>query len=156
MEEAAKELAGLTEQGQVMIGLDHCLASISEGQSSVSDVISILARDARVAELSAFAAQQIGISQAATFNALSSRFDHAAGVILRALDCNVTAFDDAMNMRRRCGCREARETKSAWMRSQRYSIEEARILSIEFDEAINTVLQNVFKQIVPEIDAFAA
>jgi uncharacterized protein (DUF2336 family) len=156
MAEATQELAGLTEQGQVMIGLDHCMASISEGQSSVSDVISILARDARVAELSAFAAQQVGISQVAAFNALSSRFDHAAGIILRALDCDMAAFDDAMNMRRRCGCREAKETKSAWMRSQRYSIEEARALAREFDETINAASCATNEQLIADIDALAA
>jgi Uncharacterised protein conserved in bacteria (DUF2336) len=136
MQEAVQELAMSTDQGQVMIGLDHCLATIGEGHSNVSDVISILARDARVAELSAFAAQQIGIGQLAAFNALSGRFDHAAGIILRALDCSAMSFDDAMNMRRRCGCREAKETKGAWMRSQRYSVEEARKLAHEFDAVL--------------------
>jgi Uncharacterised protein conserved in bacteria (DUF2336) len=135
---AAQELASSVNQGQVMIGLDHCLTTMSEGQSSVSDVISILARDARVAELSAFAAQQLGVSQASTFNALSSRFDHAAGVILRALDSNAAAFNDAMDMRRRCGCREAKETKSAWMRSQRYSVDDAKALVQDFHDTIAT------------------
>jgi hypothetical protein len=133
---ATQELHINTEQGQIMIGLDHCFAGLSEGQSTVSDVISILARDARIAELSAFAAQQLHLSQAATFNALSSRFDHAAAIILRALDCNSAAFDDAMQMRRRCGCREVKETKSAWMRSQRYSVDEAKELAQAFHDAI--------------------
>jgi hypothetical protein len=133
---ATQELHANTAQGQIVIGLDHCFAGLSEGQSTVSDVISILARDARIAELSAFAAQQLGLSQAATFNALSSRFDHAAAIILRALECNSAAFDDAMHMRRRCGCREVKETKSAWMRSQRYSVSEAKELAQAFHDSI--------------------
>jgi hypothetical protein len=152
---ATDELHSQTEQGQLLIGLDHCFASLSEGESTVSDVISILARDARIAELSAFAAQQLGVSQASTFNALSSRFDHAAGVILRALDCNSAAFDEAMSMRRRCGCREAKETKSAWMRSQRYSISEAKELAQAFHDSISKKIE-IKPEMDEQIEAIAA
>jgi hypothetical protein len=156
---ATQELHSNTEQGQIMIGLDHCFAGLSEGQSTVSDVISILARDARIAELSAFAAQHLGLCQAATFNALSSRFDHAAAIILRALECNLDAFDDAMQMRRRCGCREAKETKSAWMRSQRYTVLEAQELAQAFHNSIsNSIMKKTEMQfqIDEPIDVLAA
>jgi hypothetical protein len=136
LEKASTELISSLDQGQIMLGLDHCLATINEGQTSPSDIVSILTKDARIAELAAFAAIQLGISQTAAFNALSSRFDHAAVIILRGLDCNAVAFDDAMNMRRRCGCREAKETKSAWNLSQRYSVAEAMVMARCMDDAI--------------------
>jgi hypothetical protein len=152
LEQAANDLLGSLSQGQVMMGLDSCLATLNEGDASVGEIITLLARDARIAELAAFAASRLDISQAAAFNALSGRIDHAAVVILRALECDAAAFDDVMNMRRRCGCREARETKSAWNLGQRYSVTDALAMARRFDDATG----QASPETVPESEALAA
>ncbi|MFM9975542.1 MAG: DUF2336 domain-containing protein [Beijerinckiaceae bacterium] len=158
LEQAAADLAENLVQGQMMMGLDTCLATLNEGDTSVGEIITLLARDARIAELAAFAATRLDISQAAAFNALSGRIDHAAVVILRAMECDAAAFVDVMNMRRRCGCREARETKSAWNLGQRYSVADALAMARLFDLAVKpaTVTTHASDALGVENQALAA
>jgi hypothetical protein len=134
LDQAAADLVTAYRNGQMLMGVDTALSRIDEGTITVSDVTIQLARDIRIAELAAFMAKQLAIRHLTAFNILSGRFDHATAVLLRALDISLDAFDAVMTMRRRCGCREARETHSVHAIAQRYTPAEALVLVRHMDE----------------------
>ena len=134
LDQAAADLVTAYRNGQMLMGVDTALSRIDEGTITVSDVTIQLARDIRIAELAAFMAKQLAIRHLTAFNILSGRFDHATAVMLRALDISLDAFDAVMTMRRRCGCREARETHSVHAIAQRYTPAEALVLVRHMDE----------------------
>jgi hypothetical protein len=115
------------------MGLDTCMATLDEGKMSVNEVICVLARDVRVAELASFAATRLEIQHLSAFNILSGRLDHSTAVLIRALDGDMASMDAVMTMRRRCGCRDARETRSAFSTAQRYTVEAAQTLVRQMD-----------------------
>jgi hypothetical protein len=55
-------------------------------------------------------------------------------VLIRALDGDMASMDGVMTMRRRCGCRDARETRSAFSTAQRYTVEAAQTLVRQMDK----------------------
>jgi hypothetical protein len=134
LDQAAADLITAYRQGQTLMGVDTALAKVEEGTATVSDATIQLARDIRIAELAAFMAKRLAIRHLTAFNVLSGRFDHATAVLLRALDISLEAFDAVMTMRRRCGCREARETRSVHAIAQRYTPAEALVLVRQMDE----------------------
>jgi hypothetical protein len=134
MSDANEEVQTAQAAGQAIMTVPACLHAIEQGSATISEVIILMARETRVAELSAIAAARLGLGLTAAFNAFSGRLDHAAVVLMRALDCEMTAVDEVMQMRRRLGCREARETRSAQVLAQRYSLAAARELALAFEE----------------------
>ncbi len=134
LRQASTDLDTAYRQGQMVVSLDGCNALLEEGKMSVNDVITLLARDMRLAELADFAATQLGIQQVTAFNILSGRLDHGAAVIVRALNGDSDSMDAVMTMRRRCGCRDAKETRSAFSTGQSYSVETALSLIRQMDQ----------------------
>jgi Uncharacterised protein conserved in bacteria (DUF2336) len=133
LSQAEADLVEAYRNGQQLLGVDSCLACVDEGKMSLGEVIVLLSRDIRVAELAAVTADRLGITQLCAFNVLSGRLDHGAAVLVRALDGEFSAVDAVMTMRRRCGCREATETRSAFATSQRYTVEAAKELIRRMD-----------------------
>lgn len=134
MNDADEEVQSAISGGQSIMSVPACFQALDQGSATISEVAILLAKETRVAELAAVAAYRLDISLTSTFNALSGRLDHAAVVVLRALDCDMAAIDEVMQMRRRLGCREARETRSAQMLAQRYSLAAAKDLVMALDE----------------------
>jgi Uncharacterised protein conserved in bacteria (DUF2336) len=123
--QAAGDLATAYRNGHLMMGLDSCAAMIDEGKMSPAEVIVLLARDARIAELASYMATKLDIRHLTAFNLLSGRLDHGVALLLKAMDADVQASDATMAMRTRCGCREAKETRSGYATAQRYNSEAA-------------------------------
>ncbi len=130
---AENDLASSDRNGQDVISVEACLSCLDEGSMTASEVITVLARDIRVAELADFAARRLGIAHICAFNILSGRLDHAVAVLVRALDGDSSVMEGVMTMRRRCGCREAKESRSAFATGQRYSVEAAQDLIRRMD-----------------------
>jgi Uncharacterised protein conserved in bacteria (DUF2336) len=104
--QAASDLVAAYRNGNALMGLDTCQATLDEGKMSVNEVICVLARDVRVAELASFMATLLDIRHLSAFNILSGRLDHSTAVLIRALDGDMASMDGVMIMRRRCGCRQ--------------------------------------------------
>jgi Uncharacterised protein conserved in bacteria (DUF2336) len=132
--QAASDLVAAYRNGNALMGLDTCQATLDEGKMSVNEVICVLARDVRVAELASFMATRLSIRHLSAFNILSGRLDHSTAVLIRALDGDMASMDGVMTMRRRCGCRDAKETRSAFSTAQRYTVEAAQILVRQMDK----------------------
>jgi Uncharacterised protein conserved in bacteria (DUF2336) len=132
--QAASDLVAAYRNGNALMGLDTCQATLDEGKMSVSEVICLLARDVRVAELAAFMATRLDIRHLSAFNILSGRLDHSTAVLIRALDGDMASIDGVMTMRRRCGCRDAKETRSAYSTAQRYTVDAAQVLIRQMDK----------------------
>jgi Uncharacterised protein conserved in bacteria (DUF2336) len=132
--QAASDLVAAYRNGNALMGLDTCMATLDEGKMSVNEVICVLARDVRVAELASFMATRLGIRHLSAFNILSGRLDHSTAVLIRALDGDMASMDGVMTMRRRCGCRDAKETRSAFSTAQRYTVEAAQSLIQQMDK----------------------
>jgi Uncharacterised protein conserved in bacteria (DUF2336) len=133
LSQSEADLVEAYRNGQQLLGIDSCLACVDEGKMSLSEVIVLLSRDIRVAELAAVAANRLDITQLCAFNILSGRLDHGAAALIRALDGDFSAMDAVMTMRRRCGCREAKETRSAFATAQHYTVEAAKDLIRRMD-----------------------
>jgi Uncharacterised protein conserved in bacteria (DUF2336) len=134
LNQAASDLVTAYRNGNALMGLDTCQATLDEGKMTVNEVICVLARDVRVAELASFMATRLDIRHLSAFNILSGRLDHSAAVLVRALDGDFASMDGVMIMRRRCGCRDARETRSAFSTAQRYTVEAAQSLIRQMDK----------------------
>lgn len=134
--QATSDLVSAYRHGQLMMGLDSYISTLDEGKLGINEIIVSLARDARIAELAAFLGMRLSIRQVTAFNILSGRIDHSTAILLRALDTDVSAMDAVMTMRRRCGCREARETRSAFATAQGYTVNAARELIQRMDRII--------------------
>jgi Uncharacterised protein conserved in bacteria (DUF2336) len=132
--QAASDLVAAYRNGNALMGLDTCQATLDEGKMSVNEVICLLARDVRVAELASFMANRLDIRHLTAFNILSGRLDHSTAVLIRAMDGDMASMDGVMIMRRRCGCRDAKETRSAFSTAQRYTVDAARILIRQMDK----------------------
>jgi hypothetical protein len=146
--QAASDLVTAYRNGNALMGLDTCQATLEEGKMSVSEVICVLARDVRVAELASFMATRLEIRHLSAFNILSGRLDHSTAVLIRALDGDMTSMDGVMTMRRRCGCRDAKETRSAFSTAQRYTVEAAQALIRQMDK----VDQGIAPEMAEEAD----
>ncbi len=146
--QAASDLVTAYRNGNALMGLDTCQATLEEGKMSVSEVIGVLARDVRVAELASFIATRLEIRHLSAFNILSGRLDHSTAVLIRALDGDMTSMDGVMTMRRRCGCRDAKETRSAFSTAQRYTVEAAQALIRQMDK----VDQGIAPEMAEEAD----
>jgi hypothetical protein len=131
--QAASDLVAAYRNGNALMGLDTCQATLDEGKMSVNEVICVLARDVRVAELASFMATRLEIRHLSAFNILSGRLDHSTAVLIRAMDGDMASMDGVMTMRRRCGCRDAKETRSAFSTAQRYTVEAAQGLIRQMD-----------------------
>jgi Uncharacterised protein conserved in bacteria (DUF2336) len=140
LSQASADLVAAYRNGQMLVGLDTCIATADDGTMTVSETVILLARDIRVAELSAFMAAKLGISHVTAFNVLSSRLDHTPAVLVRALGCDMAALEAVMVMRGRCGCREARETKSARYTANKYTQEDAAAMVTRFDQLARTAI----------------
>jgi Uncharacterised protein conserved in bacteria (DUF2336) len=138
LNQAGTDLVAAYRNGQMLMGVDTCLATVDDRKMTVSEVVILLARDIRVAELSAFMAESLGIRHVTAFNILSSRLDHTAAVLARALGCDMDAIEAVMTMRGRCGCREVRETKSACFIANRYTLDDAKAIVGQFDQIART------------------
>jgi hypothetical protein len=163
LSQASADLVAAYRNGQMLLGLDTCLATVDDGKMTISETVILLARDIRVAELSAFMAAKLGICHVTAFNVLSSRLDHTSAVLVRALGCDMTALEAVMVMRGRCGCREARETKSARYTANKYTQEEATAMVARFDQIARTAIASnaatadgVQKTLTPDDIQFAA
>jgi Uncharacterised protein conserved in bacteria (DUF2336) len=163
LSQASADLVAAYRNGQMLLGLDTCLATVDDGKMTISETVILLARDIRVAELSAFMAAKLGICHVTAFNVLSSRLDHTSAVLVRALGCDMTALEAVMVMRGRCGCREARETKSARYTANKYTQEEATAMVARFDQIARTAIASnaatadgVQKTLTPDDMQFAA
>ncbi len=132
--QAASDLVAAYRNGNALMGLDTCQATLDEGKMSVNEVICVLARDVRVAELASFMATRLEIRHLSAFNILSGRLDHSTAVLIRAMDGDMASMDGVMTMRRRCGCRDAKETRSAFSTAQRYTVEAAQSLIRHMDK----------------------
>jgi hypothetical protein len=140
LRDADEEANMAASSGQPLVTMTTCFQMLDQDQGKISEIVALMAKETRIAELAAVAAYRLDISPTAAFNALSGRLDHAAVIILRALDCDMAAVDQAMQMRRRLGCREARETRSAQLMAQRYSLTAARELAKAFDDVAGQLL----------------
>jgi Uncharacterised protein conserved in bacteria (DUF2336) len=132
--QAASDLVTAYRNGNALMGLDTCQATLDEGKMSVNEVICLFARDVRLAELASFMATRLEIRHLSAFNILSGRLDHSTAVLIRAMDGDMASMDGVMIMRRRCGCRDAKETRSAFSTAQRYTVEDAQILIRQMDK----------------------
>jgi hypothetical protein len=101
-----------------------------------------------VAELASFMATRLEIRHLSAFNILSGRLDHSTAVLIRAMDGDMASMDGVMTMRRRCGCRDARETRSAFSTAQRYTVEAAQALIRQMDK----VDQGIAPEMAEEAD----
>ncbi|MGL5114644.1 MAG: DUF2336 domain-containing protein [Beijerinckiaceae bacterium] len=128
LEQAQQELIEAYRGGQRLLGVDSCIALVEEEKATNDEIIVLLGRDLRIAELASFIARRLGIRLETAFNALGGRLDHTAVVLLKVLGAGSTATGTIMDMRRRLGCRTARETASAVATQGRYSETEAREL----------------------------
>jgi hypothetical protein len=134
---AQADLLNAARAGHLMMTIDGCDAMLEEGKLNAGDIILILAKDLRVAELATFVATRLAIREATAFNILSGRVDHPVAVLIKALNCDGRIAEQVMVMRNRLGCRDAKETRSAFMVAQRYSVEGA----LDLVRCMDTVIQ---------------
>jgi hypothetical protein len=128
LEQAQRELIEAYRTGQRMLGVDSCIALVEEEKATNDEIVVLLGRDLRIVELASFVARRLGLRLDTALNALGGRLDHSAAVLLKVLGAGNTATATVMDMRRRLGCRTARETASAVATQGRYSETEAREL----------------------------
>lgn len=135
--DAAKaELVHAYREGQTPLGVDSYLAMVDAGTKTYADAVSELTRELRLPELAVFLATRLDADVATVLNVLFGRLDHAVAVLMRAAGNDESAVVMVMDMRRRCGLREARETRNARATFQRYAPDEARRLVGQFQAVL--------------------
>jgi Uncharacterised protein conserved in bacteria (DUF2336) len=151
LEQAQQELIEAYRSGQRLLGVDSCIALVEEEKATNEEIVVLLARDLRIVELASFVSRRLGVRLETALNALSGRLDHTAVVLLKVLGAGPTGTATAMDMRRRLGCRTARETASALATQGRYSDTEARELLQRMDSVTTRPVE-----IAPARNAIAA
>jgi hypothetical protein len=133
--DADADITGIQRGGVAAVALDVLSMRVNDGEISLDDAITALAREGRLAEMAAFAAVRLSMGYTAAYAILCARLDHPAAILMKALGCTEKAAEAAMDLRRRCGMREARETKSAVYIFARIPQEEARVVITLIDRA---------------------
>jgi hypothetical protein len=149
---ATAELITEVRDEEPFLGVESCLALLEDGSVGIDTLVGRLADDARGAELSSVLAERLGVSTTTIYNALMGRLDQASAVVLRAAEAGPQAIDAVMALRRRCGCRPAREFRGAVHHYESYSVEDARRLVGLMDGLIGTMAQPELPQVLPEAD----
>lgn len=132
-EQAQNALVEAYRDGQRLASVDACVGLVQENRATTEEIVVLLAKDLRPVELAAFLARTLSLRLETALNALGGRLDHAAVVLLKAADIGSNGVVAVMDMRRRCGCRTARETASAVAIMKGYLAEDARKLITVMD-----------------------
>jgi hypothetical protein len=139
---ATAELIAESYEDAPLMGVDTCLSMLEDGSIGIDHLIERLADDARGAELSSVLADRLGVRTMTVYNALMGRLDQASAIVLRAAEANVASIGSVMALRRRCGCRPAREYRGAVHHYESYSVEQAQRIVALMDLVISDGLDS--------------
>ncbi|MGL4634730.1 MAG: DUF2336 domain-containing protein [Beijerinckiaceae bacterium] len=132
LEQANGDLVNAYRGGQMLVGIDTCIASVNDGSMSVGDAVCAFAGELRVAELAMFAARILGLNLSTALNMLAGRMDKTAGILASALQCDRKAMTAMMDMRRRCGAMS--DARGAIETHMRTGTDEALALVRQIDQ----------------------
>jgi hypothetical protein len=149
--DAEAELSQAGRQGLLPLSIDMLAGQVREEKISLDDVVELLAAEARLPELAAFATAFLSASYHTMHAMLCARLDHPAAILLKALGAGEPGVDAVMSLRRRCGFRDARESKRAKGVFNHYAAEEAKVLVKLIDEQISAAAVDDAPVAQPEI-----
>jgi hypothetical protein len=135
--DAEAELAQAGRQGLVPLSIDILAGQVREAKISLDDVVELLAAEARLPELAALATAFLSASYHTMHAMLCARLDHPAAILLKALGAGERSVEAVMALRRRCGFRDARESKRAKAVFNQYAADESRVLLKLIDEQMS-------------------
>jgi hypothetical protein len=135
--DAESELAQAGRQGLLPLSIDMLAGQVREEKIALDDVVELLAAEARLPELAAFATAFLSASYHTMHAMLCARLDHASAILLKALGAGEPGVDAVMSLRRRCGFRDARESKRAKAIFNHYATDEAKVLLKLIDEQLS-------------------
>ncbi len=115
---------------------DVYLGSGVDPSRALDDTILRLCNDARISEVSEVLAERLRVPLATSMNLLCGRLDHVACLTLVAAGAGVKSIPPILNLRQRLECRKSRDHGASHDVFNRYTIEEARVLILDCNQAM--------------------